>query len=84
MVRQTATGKSLAWTRSAICGASAALLQGAGAGLRSRGEPWANTTSAAGRMVLTMFTVMLIRAHADLSAQPDERLASLMWKKICQ
>jgi DNA invertase Pin-like site-specific DNA recombinase len=30
-------------------------LRDAGAGLRSLGEPWADTTSAAGRMVLTVF-----------------------------
>jgi DNA invertase Pin-like site-specific DNA recombinase len=30
-------------------------LQGAGAGLRSLAEPWADTTSPAGRMVLTVF-----------------------------
>jgi DNA invertase Pin-like site-specific DNA recombinase len=30
-------------------------LQSKGAGLRSLAEPWANTTSAAGRMVLTVF-----------------------------
>ena len=33
----------------------AELLRDAGAGLRSLGEPWADTTSAAGRMVLTVF-----------------------------
>jgi DNA invertase Pin-like site-specific DNA recombinase len=33
----------------------AELLRDAGAGLRSLGEPWADTTSAAGRMVLTIF-----------------------------
>jgi DNA invertase Pin-like site-specific DNA recombinase len=33
----------------------AELLNGHGAGLRSLGEPWADTTSAAGRMVLTVF-----------------------------
>jgi DNA invertase Pin-like site-specific DNA recombinase len=33
----------------------AELLRAAGAGLRSLGEPWADTTSAAGRMVLTVF-----------------------------
>jgi len=30
-------------------------IQGAGAGLRSLAEPWADTTSPAGRMVLTVF-----------------------------
>ena len=30
-------------------------LREAGAGLRSLGEPWADTTSLAGRMVLTVF-----------------------------
>lgn len=30
-------------------------IQSAGAGLRSMAEPWADTTSAAGRMVLTVF-----------------------------
>lgn len=30
-------------------------ISGAGAGLKSLGEPWADTTSAAGRMVLTVF-----------------------------
>src|SRR4051794_41061186 len=30
-------------------------LKDAGAGLRSLGEPWADTTSPAGRMVLTVF-----------------------------
>lgn len=30
-------------------------LNGVGAGLRSLGEPWADTTSPAGRMVLTVF-----------------------------
>ena len=30
-------------------------IQAAGAGLRSLGEPWADTTSPAGRMVLTVF-----------------------------
>ena len=33
----------------------AELLRDAGAGLRSLGEPWADTTSPAGRMVLTVF-----------------------------
>jgi DNA invertase Pin-like site-specific DNA recombinase len=33
-------------------------LRDAGAGLRSLGEPWADTTSAAGRMVLTVFAGM--------------------------
>ena len=33
----------------------AELLKEAGAGLRSLAEPWADTTSAAGRMVLTVF-----------------------------
>jgi DNA invertase Pin-like site-specific DNA recombinase len=33
----------------------AELLRDIGAGLRSIGEPWADTTSAAGRMVLTVF-----------------------------
>jgi DNA invertase Pin-like site-specific DNA recombinase len=33
----------------------AELLRDAGAGLRSLGEPWADTTSDAGRMVLTVF-----------------------------
>jgi DNA invertase Pin-like site-specific DNA recombinase len=33
----------------------AELLRDTGAGLRSIGEPWADTTSAAGRMVLTVF-----------------------------
>jgi DNA invertase Pin-like site-specific DNA recombinase len=33
----------------------AELLRDTGAGLRSLGEPWADTTSAAGRMVLTVF-----------------------------
>ncbi len=36
----------------------AELLRDAGAGLRSLGEPWADTTSAAGRMVLTVFAGM--------------------------
>jgi DNA invertase Pin-like site-specific DNA recombinase len=36
----------------------AELLRDAGAGLRSIGEPWADTTSAAGRMVLTVFAGM--------------------------
>jgi DNA invertase Pin-like site-specific DNA recombinase len=36
----------------------AELLRSAGAGLRSLGEPWADTTSAAGRMVLTVFAGM--------------------------
>jgi DNA invertase Pin-like site-specific DNA recombinase len=34
----------------------AELLRDIGAGLRSIGEPWADTTSAAGRMVLTIFS----------------------------
>ena len=33
-------------------------LNGAGAGLRSLAEPWADTTSPAGRMVLTIFAGM--------------------------
>ncbi len=33
----------------------AEMLRDGGAGLRSLGEPWADTTSAAGRMVLTVF-----------------------------
>ena len=33
----------------------AELLKEGGAGLRSLGEPWADTTSPAGRMVLTVF-----------------------------
>jgi DNA invertase Pin-like site-specific DNA recombinase len=36
----------------------AELLRDADAGLRSIGEPWADTTSAAGRMVLTVFAGM--------------------------
>jgi DNA invertase Pin-like site-specific DNA recombinase len=36
----------------------AELLRDTGAGLRSIGEPWADTTSAAGRMVLTVFAGM--------------------------
>jgi DNA invertase Pin-like site-specific DNA recombinase len=36
----------------------AELLRSASAGLRSLGEPWADTTSAAGRMVLTVFAGM--------------------------
>jgi DNA invertase Pin-like site-specific DNA recombinase len=36
----------------------AELLRDAGAGLRSLREPWADTTSAAGRMVLTVFAGM--------------------------
>jgi DNA invertase Pin-like site-specific DNA recombinase len=36
----------------------AELLRDIGAGLRSIGEPWADTTSAAGRMVLTVFAGM--------------------------
>jgi DNA invertase Pin-like site-specific DNA recombinase len=36
----------------------AELLREGGAGLRSLGEPWADTTSAAGRMVLTVFAGM--------------------------
>jgi hypothetical protein len=36
----------------------AELLRDAGAGLRSLGEPWADTTSAAGRKVLTVFAGM--------------------------
>jgi DNA invertase Pin-like site-specific DNA recombinase len=36
----------------------AELLRDIGAGLRSIGEPWADTTSAAGRMMLTVFAGM--------------------------
>src|SRR3954462_8376851 len=36
----------------------AELLKDSGAGLRSLGEPWADTTSPAGQMVLTLFAGM--------------------------
>ena len=42
----------------------AELLRDAGAGLRSLGEPWADTTSAAGRMVLTVFAGTAEFEHA--------------------
>ena len=53
----------------------AELLRAAGAGLRSLGEPWADTTSPAGRMVLTVFAGIaefereLIRQRTDEGRQ---------------
>ena len=46
-------------------------IQGAGAGLRSLAEPWADTTSPAGRMVLTVFAGIGVRAFADRGAHPE-------------
>ena len=43
------------WQREGSPDGSAEQLREAGAGLRSLGEPWADTTSPAGRMVLTVF-----------------------------
>jgi hypothetical protein len=44
----------------------AELLRDVGAGLRSIGEPWADTTSAAGRMVLTVFAGMAEYAESGV------------------
>lgn len=57
----------------------AEILREAGAGLRSLGEPWADTTSPAGRMVLTVFagiadyakSGMMRRIVAGSQAQPE-------------
>jgi DNA invertase Pin-like site-specific DNA recombinase len=46
----------------------AELLRDAGAGPRSLGEPWADTTSAAGRMVLTVFALIHQRTSSGRDA----------------
>jgi DNA invertase Pin-like site-specific DNA recombinase len=57
----------------------AELLRDAGAGLRSLGEPWADTTSPAGRMVLTVFAGIaefereLIRQRTDEGRQAAKK-----------
>jgi DNA invertase Pin-like site-specific DNA recombinase len=54
-------------------------LQSVGAGLRSLAEPWADTTSAAGRMVLTVFAGIaeferaLIRERTDSGRKDAQR-----------
>ncbi|WP_269770145.1 recombinase family protein [Rhodobacter amnigenus] len=42
-----------------------------GAGLRSLAEPWADTTSPAGRMVLTVFAGMAEFERAPCAVTPD-------------
>ena len=54
----------------ATCWRSGSTLKEGGAGLRSLGEPWADTTSPAGKMVLTVFAGMAEFERALTTSEP--------------
>ena len=67
-------------------------IQAAGAGLRSLAEPWADTTSPAGRMVLTVFagiaeferSLIIDRTRSGRQAAKDTRILRKIDRYYCE